>query len=239
MKKICVYLGSKKTNSNGKIYIEKLIKKLKIYGDFSVTYLLSQNLKIHECSGCEMCFNKGLCNLDETDDMKKIKSEFLTSDIVIFVVPVFLHAVPGNTKIMLDRLAYWAHIFRLANKPIFIVTTSASNGNNEVELYLKEILDTMGAHVIGQCSLLQMNDFYDEKFAEHVELIRAFIFGSEKCKSNFNQETIFEIEKDLALLNQLQPFEMDYWKENKLLDCEDYNEYLKMIQIGEKYEKEN
>lgn len=85
--------------------------------------------------------------------MKIMKKYIEKSDIIIIGTPVYLKSVSSQTKLFLDRIAYWSHLFKLSNKLGIILVTSSSNGFNETISYLNNSLISFGILIVNTISI--------------------------------------------------------------------------------------
>ena len=96
------------------------------------------------CLSCSSCFKKGVCPLDEQDDMAGLKEKIRQSDILFFGSPVYISDMSGLTKNVLDRIAYWAHRYELAGKPAAVFAITDSSFGQETAKHMAEILSYTG-----------------------------------------------------------------------------------------------
>ncbi|WP_234124278.1 flavodoxin family protein [Clostridium hydrogenum] len=234
MKKILAVIGSRKGENSDtykftKLVLDKLVDKDK---DIQYEIMTPDKYKIKSCLGCNNCFSKGYCVQDTKDDMSIIKKKMIEADLIILGSPVYAHNVSGDMKIFIDRISYWLHIFKLANKKSITITTSASNGNIYVNNYLKEMLTSMGTSnvldievTIGAPNLLEDDEFMEEEVLNYVNVIASelnnFVWISTK-----SQERLFQTLKKGILLYDKDHSEYLYWKDKGLKDCQSYQEYL-------------
>ena len=101
-------------------------------------------LRLEFCRGCENCFKRGSCPLDESDDMGTLKRKIKEADILLFCSPVYLGTLTGVAKTVLDRLAYWSHRMELAGKPTAVLVTTSNNHGEETVDLIAESLHSMG-----------------------------------------------------------------------------------------------
>lgn len=101
-------------------------------------------LRLEFCRGCESCFKKGVCPLDESDDMKVLKQKIKKADVFLFCSPVYLSTLTGVAKAVLDRMAYWAHTMEIAGKPTAVLVTTSNNHGKETVDLIADALLSMG-----------------------------------------------------------------------------------------------
>lgn len=73
-------------------------------GGAEIEILYLNKLKINPCIGCVNCWIRKPRKCIFKDDMDKIKEAFLRGDTIIFSFPVYTEGVPGQLKIVWDRL---------------------------------------------------------------------------------------------------------------------------------------
>ena len=112
---------------------------LKMSAPESIEFLSHGMENIQFCSGCQECFKTGmyLCS----DSMNLIRSDMLASDVIVLVSPVYNNSISGSTKVFLDRISCWTHLFKLAGKYAILVTVSDRKNMNGAMEYLKYISD--------------------------------------------------------------------------------------------------
>lgn len=72
----------------------------------------------------------------------------LASDVIVLVSPVYNNSISGSTKVFLDRISCWTHLFKLAGKYAILVTVSDRKNMNGAMEYLKYISDFLGLYVV-------------------------------------------------------------------------------------------
>jgi multimeric flavodoxin WrbA len=106
------------------------------------------DIRIEFCRSCSSCFKKGICPLDQTDDMPKLKRKMLESDIIFFGSPVYIGEMSGVAKCVMDRISYWAHRFELAGKLGVTFATTSNSGGQSTADHLKHMLMHTGVTVV-------------------------------------------------------------------------------------------
>lgn len=182
--------------------------------DWEIIYLSQCNIGI--CKGCMECFKKGVCHIE--DDFEIIKRKMNLADIIIVASPVFFHNVTGPVKNFIDRTSYYAHYFGLIGKYGITYSISSTNGNDDVNTYLKKYFDYLGIGTVSQISILNKIDneevmSYKIDFAVE-KLLDIF---RKKKKINFGfQEDIFKYYKQMYEMMDKSgesSFEGKVWKE--------------------------
>lgn len=240
MKKIFVYIGSGKgTNSHTFIYINTILLKVKdIYGSkLEIMIFTPQNSKIKHCIGCLHCFYNGTCPFDELDDMKNLKLEMLSSDIIIFGSPIYGANVSGDTKVFFDRISYWYHLLALRGKSSLFVFTSCGNGVHFASDFANFIMCFLGLHIIDlyNVNIFDVQQIYkDESIQERINqtaaLLVDYLKGDKHINSSQSLETVFlSMRKYIEALANKNSFEYLYWKQSGLLNCTTFTNVLKNI----------
>ncbi|MBK1813755.1 flavodoxin family protein [Clostridium sp. YIM B02505] len=196
-----------------------------------VNMYTADQLNINNCKGCINCFLKGKCVLDNMDDMKRIKEEILSSDIVVFASPVYAHHVSGDMKVFIDRISYWAHLVRLSGKVGIAVATSGGNGLDLTTNYLYKIMSYMGIKVVGKFGVeaYEINDGYNGTVEDCAKLILEYLHDK-PIESDEVLESVFRVTKNMIeLAREYKTAEYEYWDEMGLLKCNSFEEVLKMV----------
>lgn len=106
MKKILVINGSpKKELSTTMAVTNAFVKGLMKENEFESEIITVSDLNVKTCLGCLSCWgrNEGDCIIKD-DDVPMVKSKILAADIIIFSFPLFMFGMPGELKVLLDRL---------------------------------------------------------------------------------------------------------------------------------------
>lgn len=100
MKKVSVISSSLRNPSSSKKLTSKMIEGLKENNEVSLIEL--DKININFCKGCLACQKTGKCIIN--DDMRNIIKEIESSDILVFVTPIYFYSISGQLKTFLDRL---------------------------------------------------------------------------------------------------------------------------------------
>lgn len=144
---IYVLICSNRKNGSNYNFSKKIIKKiefeLKKRGrNVNILIKCINQYNVRICSGCQECFHKGRCTYN--DDQLKFIEHLKVADIVVFCVPVYINNIPGNLKVLLDRIGYLAHLMPFLGKSGIILTTSSLSGMDIVEGYMEMIFSYLG-----------------------------------------------------------------------------------------------
>ncbi|NGP58719.1 flavodoxin family protein [Paenibacillus thiaminolyticus] len=231
MKNIFVYIGSRNKDSRLFRYTYQIIDFVRNHcnavGNIDIYSPLNCNL--HPSTGCKNCFQKGFCPNEESpsDDGELIKTKIEQADIVILASPVYSHNVSSDMKVLIDRLSYWAHIFKLAGKSGVIVTTAESNGAQFVADYLTKIMTYMGASIEHIVNFVNSEQDLAELYAEEAaHKIIEICDDSYHVTPTSQQELTFQTLKLILLDYPRDHFEYRYWKDHGLFDCQSYEELV-------------
>lgn len=100
MKKICVISTSYRKKGNSDLLADEFIKGALEKGhEVEKIYLANQTINF--CRGCLSCQKNGTCIIK--DDMITINEKMKTSDVIVFVTPIYFYEMSGQMKTLLDR----------------------------------------------------------------------------------------------------------------------------------------
>lgn len=232
MKKIFILNGSRRKEGNTATFISSITNKLK---DCEIEIAHPQDFKVKACEGGEECFLKAGCV--EKDDLPLLEEKILSSDLLILASPVYLHYMTGELKMILDKLSWWAHTLRLQGKPVVLLSTCSTNGQDTVIKPLGEIINFMGGNVIATANASMVPDqINNPEWLDSVsEEISSRITKSiiDYPKANIFTEKIFSASR-ISMLEQISYFEdndikngeLEFWKSSGMLEFESFSEYL-------------
>lgn len=81
MRIFCVS-GSRNKKSVGAALAHQLENKFNELGEETIFYI-GQKFNLSPCEGCSMCFDQGICPLDDIDGFGSVKEQILKSDLII------------------------------------------------------------------------------------------------------------------------------------------------------------
>ncbi len=230
MKKIVTIFGSRNKKSRTVKYTQKLIEEISVDKEYQNIILDPTKYNLNACIGCKKCFSSGSCFLDnrKDDDGKFIKKELIESDLIIISSPVYAHNVSSDIKLMIDRLSYWLHIFKLLGKPVVILTTTDTNGEFYVNDYLTRIFEYMGAIVVKKDTFFSYDseDEINEKIKQYRMCIIDVLSNHKKLEASATQESFFQQLKYTYLFFPAEHAEYKHWKINGYLDANSFSEIL-------------
>ena len=111
MKKVLVLNGSpKKENSTTMLVTNNFLKGLESTGEYKSEIINISSLQVKPCKGCLSCWGRtnGNCVI-QGDDVQMVKSKILESDVIILSFPIFIFGLPGEMKVLFDRLLSLLH----------------------------------------------------------------------------------------------------------------------------------
>ncbi len=106
MRKILVINGSpKKENSTTMVVTKAFVDGIKKSGEFESEIIDVAALTVKPCLDCLSCWGRseGECVIKD-DDVPFVKQKILSADIIILSFPLFFFGMPGQMKMLLDRL---------------------------------------------------------------------------------------------------------------------------------------
>jgi len=222
--KIFSYIGSRNADSRTFKYTEKILQDVSSESPKTEIEIQSPlTMPLMHSVNCKTCFNEGYCPLEkkfESEDFaKEVKDKLNSADIIFISSPVHSHNVSSDIKILVDRLSYWLHIFKLAGKKIFLLITAESNGANFVESYLFKVFNMMGGDVRHTVSFLNSDrDIAPELMSETSTKILETINNNYDIRFDETQEIYFKKLKLIMRSSESNVFEYNYWKEKRMLE---------------------
>lgn len=248
MKKIFIYIGSRKEKSNTvklvELILEKLISCSKEKIEFDI--YTANNVIIKNCIGCEQCFYKGECSQEKVDDMGLLKEKMIQADFILLGSPVYANFISADMKCFIDRISSWTHLIRLAGKPAMMVITSNGSGVKETFKYMYLIMAQLGLFMTKGVSenIFSYEQFKDsaliDRCKEYANIINNYLSGKEKIKSTDNLELFFKVKRDnmlkLEKMNDesILQYEYIYWRDNDYLNKKTFKELLESKKLKSK-----
>lgn len=227
MKKVICIVGSRNPSSKGLAFCKALLIRLKdFYHEIDYKILTPNDYFLEPIDGTNETFYKGIDKKDDIDDGSMIKHNLEDADFVIFCTPVYSHNVSGDIKILIDRLSYWGHIFKLLGKSGLTVTVADSNGFIQVDEYIDKILTGFGVDVIENVILTRKDDVQKFDFLSLIGDIVETFQPEYKIKVPAFTEAQFKSYKNSIRKQPHENFEYRYWDENKLFYMETLQEYV-------------
>ena len=102
---IVVLEGSPNTHGSSNMLADAFIKGAQAKGHMVEVFDLPK-MNIHPCMGCVRCGYEGPCV--QHDDVTQVRRSLLSSDMVVFVTPLYYYGMSAQLKTMIDRFcAAW------------------------------------------------------------------------------------------------------------------------------------
>lgn len=234
--KIFHFNGSLRNNSSTKKLTDIFLKKLYLSTNEQIELIYyDYSTRIDTCLGCRNCFSGERCPLYIKDNFNNIISNMVSSDIIIFSSPVYLNNISSSMKIFLDRIAFLTHFMALAGKRGVVISTADSTGIEIVNAYLKQIQTNLGLKVVGSLGVKSyLLNGENNKLNSSIENLSSCLLNSLQN----NDELINDIELNRLFLYYREYFknpksiafkkEKEFWIKNNLINCENFNELIKL-----------
>ncbi|HGN7262169.1 flavodoxin family protein [Staphylococcus agnetis] len=237
MKKIFVFIGSRRKSGNTATFIKNVTNKLDT-SKYIVEFAFPQDYNIHFNDGSDKQFFNTSYNLN--DDLKILQNKILESDVLIIGSPVYVHSMSADLKLFLERSSWWAHTLRLQGKPVIVMSTCGSNGLKTVIGPLSEVMTFMGGNVIATANATQIPDRLNDKLwiEEVTNQIVDRIVEYSKLPNQSNQflEKVFKGSKlqimeqlkveEEAKINSVVLGELEFWKKTGMINYDTFKDYL-------------
>lgn len=132
--KILLVQGSPHKKGSSNILVEQFMERAKAAGH-TVSVFDAAHANLHPCNGCEACGMSGDCVLH--DDMEKARQSVLSSDMLVFVTPIYYFGMSAQFKMFIDR--FYSFTTELSSKGMKTALITASwDTDDEAVAYLRE-----------------------------------------------------------------------------------------------------
>ncbi len=122
--RIVVITGSPHKNGTSALLADKFIQGATEAGN-EVFRFNTAFENVHPCIGCGTCeCGKKPCVFK--DSMTELYAELLKADMVVFVTPLYYHAMSAQTKMAIDRFHGIDDLLRGTNKKAMLLVSAAS-----------------------------------------------------------------------------------------------------------------
>lgn len=105
--KILVLNGSPRKEKSGTLFLTKaFVSGIESTGKFETEFLNIADMKIIPCKGCLTCWktaSHGECVI-KNDDVPTVRAKIEDAKYVVVSMPLYYYGMPGQVKILLDRL---------------------------------------------------------------------------------------------------------------------------------------
>ncbi|MGL4990686.1 MAG: flavodoxin family protein [Sarcina sp.] len=243
--KIIAFIGSRRGKKSSNYKVTKILLDYLVEQNdlLEVEIVTADELNLQICRGCINCFKTGICLLDQKDKFNELKYKMEKASLIVFASPVYMHSITGDMKNVIDRLAYWSHLFKLAGIPAVSIVGSSCSGNDETIMYLNKAMELIGLDIIKTISFTvdYPSKFTDESFIKTELLnysneISRYLTGEKKVRGTDNQRKIFKALREQFKVIEASKYrnksiELKYWKETEMLQCETYDEYIEKLNI--------
>lgn len=106
--KVFALMGSPRAGSNSDILLDKVIEGAISSGAVAEKFCI-EALKILPCNGCRDCRKTGKCE-EKEDDVALIAKKVGEADAIIISTPIYGNHLPGQFKMLFDRLTGLTHM---------------------------------------------------------------------------------------------------------------------------------
>ncbi len=132
--RIAVIKGSPHKNGSSNMLAGEFIRGARESGH-EILELDAAHMDIHPCLGCERCGMNGPCA--QRDDMEKIRDALLSSEMAVFVTPVYYFGMSAQMKMVIDR--FYSYTMKLSAKHLKAALIAAAwDSNADVMPYLAQ-----------------------------------------------------------------------------------------------------
>lgn len=132
--RIAVIEGSPHKKGSSNMLAEQFITGARESGH-AVEILDAAHMNLHPCIGCDRCGMDGECI--HKDDNRVIRDSLLSSDMVVFVTPIYYFGMSSQLKMVIDR--FYSYTMKLSGKHLkAALITAAWDSNDDVMPYTAE-----------------------------------------------------------------------------------------------------
>lgn len=198
-------------------------------------------MDIKDCIGCEQCILTDEC-VFKADDVGALMDKIKNSDGIILTSPVYLQAVSGKLKTLIDRTCKWFHRPEIYGKPVLVIATTKGSGLKATLNYLESVVVQWGAinaGKIGRDIKTIENPVTERECRQFITHLKT---DEKDYKPRLDSLINFQVQKNLA--DFLGGLDGVYWREKgwdqKLYYFDCYINWLKQIPprlIGEMMER--
>jgi len=138
IKKVLIVNGSTRANGNTDTIMKQITKGVENTVINLKTVTLRQK-QISQCIGCYYCSNHDTCSIK--DDMREIYRYIKSSDLMVFMSPLYWWGVTGLMKTFIDRLFFYyppRNMNLIAGKKVLIITPLAETNVQKQGKLLRE-----------------------------------------------------------------------------------------------------
>lgn len=145
--KIVVIEGSPHKKGSSNLLAEQFMQGAKEAGH-TVSILDAAHMNIHPCIGCGHCGMDGDCTWN--DDVVQIKEALLSSDMAVFVTPVYYFGMSAQLKMVIDR--FYSYTMKLSGKRLKTALIAAAWDSDE------DVMPCLEAHYQKLCRYMNFKD---------------------------------------------------------------------------------
>lgn len=231
MIRIVAYAGSRNPRSTTLQAIHRTREALDRTMSASWTVITPNDLTILPSDGTASEFLTGVDRVEESgrDDSALLKRLFEECDYLILGTPTYGRNVSGDMKILMDRITYWSHLFRLANKPGMVFVSATTNGFLEVGALMERFMESLGMVVdetAYHTSLSPFDDMKAESAAENIRTTMERLRFDPVLTPSESQEQTFRLYRRMYRSRNGDDYESRYWISHGMCDCDSLHEYF-------------
>ena len=137
MSKVMILNGSPRRNGNTSKLVKAFTEGAVCVGNTVTEFYLSE-MNINGCRGCLRASKNSMNPCTQKDDMEKIYSEFIKTDVIVFASPIYFWTITGQLKTTVDRL--YAELECLGyggfkKKSVLLMTAGGSEYSHAITWY--------------------------------------------------------------------------------------------------------
>lgn len=122
-KRVLILSASPRKGGNSDTLCNQLMEGAQQAGH-QVEKIFLKEKKIHYCTGCGACYNRGN-GCSQKDDMENMLNKMIDADVIVMATPVYFYTMNGQMKTFIDRTC--SRYTEINNKEFYFIVTAADD----------------------------------------------------------------------------------------------------------------
>lgn len=175
MSKITILVGSERKGGNTAMLVEAFADGAK--QNNNVKIISVSDYKVNACKGCESCSVNSKNQCCQQDDMQKIYSEMLTTDVLVIASPVYFYGISAQLKAIVDRM-HTPMRNRFGIKKLALLLVAGADFSTVFDPIILQYKMILNYFKLDDAGMILVNDVRDfGKISDNPALKEAFNLG--------------------------------------------------------------